>query len=93
MPVHLWQEEFEEIGDIRGVGCMTGIEFVTDKKSKSPNARLVSDIVIYCAEHGLIVECAGTYSNVIRFLCPLVVTDEQLDCGLEILYHAVKDCR
>ncbi len=90
---HLWQEEFEEIGDVRGIGCMTGIEFVIDKKSKSPNPRLVSDIVDYCAKHGLIVESAGTYSNVIRFLCPLLVTDEQLDCGIEILYNAVKACR
>lgn len=88
----LWKEEYEEIGDIRGIGCMMGIEFVTDKKSKTPNTRLVSDIVAHSVQKGLIVENAGAYSNVIRFLCPLVVTDEQLDCGLKILKSAIEYC-
>lgn len=88
-----WKESYEEVGDVRGIGCMMGIEFVTDKQSKTPNAKLVTDIVSYAVEHGLLVESAGAYSNVIRFLCPLVVTDEQLECGLEILESAIKACR
>ncbi len=87
-----WKEEYEEIGDVRGIGCMMGIEFVTDKKSKTPNTRLVSDIVAHSVQNGLIVENAGAYSNVIRFLCPLVVTDEQMDCGLKILKSAIEYC-
>ena len=71
---------------------MMGIEFVTDKQSKQPNAGLVRDIVDYCVRHGLIVESAGAYSNVIRFLCPLVVTDEQLESGLTILESAIESC-
>ncbi len=90
---NLWKEKYEEIGDVRGIGCMMGIEFVTDKNSKDPNAQLVSDIVSFSAQCGLIVESAGTYSNVIRFLCPLVVTDAQLDCGLKILQSAIESCR
>jgi 4-aminobutyrate aminotransferase/(S)-3-amino-2-methylpropionate transaminase len=88
-----WKDKYEEIGDVRGIGCMIGIEFVTDKKSKAPNTQLVSDIVAFSAQHGLIVESAGAYSNVIRFLCPLVVTDAQLDCGLKILQSAIESCR
>ncbi len=88
-----WMEEYQEVGDVRGIGCMMGIEFVTDKKSKTPNPGLVSDIVACAARHGLIIESAGAYSNVIRFLCPLVVTDEQLDCGLEILKSSIEACR
>ncbi len=42
-----------------------------------------------CAQNGLIVESAGIYGNVIRFLCPLVVTDEQLEAGLDIFENAV----
>ncbi len=38
-----WKEKYEVIGDVRGVGCMAGIEYVTDKKSKTPNASLVND--------------------------------------------------
>jgi 4-aminobutyrate aminotransferase/(S)-3-amino-2-methylpropionate transaminase len=88
-----WLEEFEEVGDVRGIGCMMGIEFVTDQESKTPNGKLVSAIVDYCVHHGLIVESAGSGSNVIRFLCPLVVTDEQLICGLKILKSAIEACR
>jgi len=89
----LWKEKYEEVGDVRGVGCMMGIEFVTDKKSKSPNPKLVSDIVWYAASNGLIIESAGIYSNVIRFLCPLVVTDAQLESGLQILESAIETYR
>lgn len=88
-----WKMEFEEVGDVRGIGCMMGIEFVKDKESKIPNGTLVSAIVAYCVQKGLIVESAGSGSNVIRFLCPLVVTDEQLDSGLSILKSAIEACR
>ncbi len=88
-----WKERFEEIGDVRGIGCMMGIEFVTDKQSKHPNPVLVKDVVEYCVNHGLIVENAGAYSNVVRFLCPLVVTDSQLESGLTILEAAIEACR
>ncbi|WP_277406832.1 aspartate aminotransferase family protein [Lacrimispora xylanisolvens] len=88
-----WKERFEEVGDVRGIGCMMGIEFVTDKQSKHPNPVLVKDVVEYCVNHGLIVENAGAYSNVVRFLCPLVVTDSQLESGLTILEAAIEACR
>jgi 4-aminobutyrate aminotransferase and related aminotransferases len=88
-----WKETFEEIGDVRGIGCMLGIEFVTDKKSKTPNPKLVSAIVKEAAQHGLIIESAGIFSSVIRFLCPLVVTGAQLERGLEILKAAIETCR
>ncbi|MCE2604299.1 aminotransferase class III-fold pyridoxal phosphate-dependent enzyme, partial [Pseudomonas aeruginosa] len=62
------------MGDIRGTGCMMGIEFVTDKAKKTPAADLVASIVNAAVKKGLILEAAGTYNNVIRFLCPLCVT-------------------
>ncbi|RFZ80755.1 aspartate aminotransferase family protein [Lacrimispora amygdalina] len=89
----LWKDKFEEVGDVRGIGCMMGIEFVTDKQSKQPHTVLVRELVDYCVRHGLIVESAGAYSNVIRFLCPLVVTDAQLESGLAILESAIESCR
>lgn len=88
-----WKEIYKEIGDVRGIGCMMGIEFVTDKESKTPNAKMVSSVVKYAVEHGLIVEGAGVYGNVIRFLSPLVITDEQLECGFQILEEAIKNSR
>ena len=85
-----WKDKYEVIGDVRGIGCMMGIEFVTDRKSKEPNAALVSAIVNEAAQHGLLIESAGVYGNVIRFLSPLVVTDAQLDAGLSIYENAIK---
>lgn len=87
-----WKEKYEVIGDVRGIGCMMGVEFVTDKKSKTPNAKIVTDIVNYAVKKGLLLESAGTYGNVIRFLSPLCITDEQLDAGLAIYEEAIKAC-
>ena len=87
-----WKDKYEVIGDVRGIGCMMGIEFVTDKASKAPNSKIVGDIVAYAAAHGLIIESAGIYSNVIRFLSPLVVTDDQLEAGFKIFEEAILAC-
>lgn len=84
-----WKEKYEVVGDVRGLGAMIGIEFVKDKATKEPNAELVSKIVTYCGQHGLLIENAGTYGNVIRFLAPLVITDAQLEAGFEIMEEAI----
>ena len=85
-----WKEKYEVVGDVRGLGGMIGLEFVKDKASKEPNAAIVKAIVQEAAQHGLMVENAGIYGNVIRFLAPLVMTDEQLEAGLTILENAIK---
>lgn len=85
-----WKDKYEVVGDVRGIGCMLGIEFVKDKGSKEPNAELVSSVVAESANNGLLIESAGTYNNVVRFLCPLVVTDAQLDSGMKILEKAIQ---
>lgn len=87
-----WQAKYECVGDVRGIGCMAGIEFVKSKATKEPATAMVNAIVDYCAQHGLLVESAGTYGNVIRFLCPLCVTDAQLEAGLKIYEDAIKAC-
>lgn len=85
------EKKYPIIGDVRGIGSMLGVEFVTDKNTKEPNAAAVNAIVQSCVQKGLIVENAGADGNVIRFLCPLVVTDEQLDAGLAIFERAVAE--
>ncbi|MBE6829507.1 MAG: aspartate aminotransferase family protein [Ruminococcaceae bacterium] len=87
-----WKEKYAVVGDIRGLGGMVGIEFVKDRKTKEPNAPLVSALIKECAAHGLLIENAGTYGNVVRFLAPLVITDAQLDAGLTILEDAIQKC-
>lgn len=79
------QNEVKEIGDVRGIGAMIGIEFIKDENPNSPNTELCGKIVKGCAEEGLVLLSAGTYKNVIRILSPLVITDEELNKGLDIL--------
>lgn len=85
------KEELPVIGDIRGLGAMIGIEFVKDPVTKEPNTELVTKLVQYCANHGLLIENAGTYLNVVRFLAPLVITDEQLEAGMKILEAGIRE--
>ncbi len=87
-----WKEKYEVVGDVRGLGAMMGVEFVKDKASKTPNADIVTAIVNEAVQHGLLLESAGTYGNVIRFLCLLCVTDAQLEAGLDIYEKAIEKC-
>jgi 4-aminobutyrate aminotransferase/(S)-3-amino-2-methylpropionate transaminase len=87
-----WNDKFDVVGDVRGTGAMMGVEFVKDKESKTPNAELVAAIINEAVQHGLLLESAGTYGNVIRFLCPLCVTDAQLEAGLDIYEKAIVKC-
>lgn len=87
-----WADKYGVIGDVRGMGSMLGVEFVKDLETKEPYPELVSEIVTEATKKGLVLEAAGTYGNVIRFLCPLCVTDEQLEKGFEIYEETLKEC-
>jgi 4-aminobutyrate aminotransferase/(S)-3-amino-2-methylpropionate transaminase len=67
------------------------LEFVKDRATKEPAKELVQRITQLCYERGLIAISAGTYGNVIRTLMPLVITEEQLEEGLDILEGAILD--
>ncbi|MGQ9696196.1 MAG: 4-aminobutyrate--2-oxoglutarate transaminase [Thermodesulfobacteriota bacterium] len=86
-----FKEKFPFVGDVRGLGAMNALEIVVDKKNPLPNGDLVKAVVQRCYEKGLILITAGAYSNVIRLLVPLVVTDEQLREGLKILGEALSE--
>jgi len=83
------QENCSAIGDVRGLGAMMAIEFVKNGDPRQPDAELCHTIVTNCADRGLVIISAGTYKNVIRILCPLVITDKQLDKGLNILEEEI----
>jgi len=83
------QQRYPEIGDVRNLGAMIGIEFVKDPEKKSPNKEVVGEIISECLKNGLIIISAGIYGNVIRFLPPLVLTDAQLNQGISIFEEAV----
>ncbi|MFT9848730.1 4-aminobutyrate--2-oxoglutarate transaminase [Aneurinibacillus sp. REN35] len=83
-------EKYDCIGDVRGLGAMCAMEFVKDRETKEPNKEIVSKIVDEANKRGLITLSAGLYSNVMRVLMPLVITDEQLEEGLNILEESVE---
>ncbi|PFM32282.1 4-aminobutyrate--2-oxoglutarate transaminase [Bacillus cereus] len=86
---HSWKEKYEIVGDVRGLGAMTAIELVKDKGTKEPASEEVKAIMKETHSKGVITISAGIYSNVLRFLPPLVITDEQLEEGLTILEAAI----
>ena len=85
------QERHPLIGDVRGLGPMLGIELVTDPVTKHPAAEQAGKIVAAARERGLLLMGAGIYSNVIRFLFPIVISDEDLDTGLDILEACIAE--
>ena len=77
-----WQEQYSQIGDARGLGAMRAIELVRDPATKEPAPELASRITEEAAKRGLLLLKAGVFSNCIRVLCPLVITDPELDEAL-----------
>ena len=80
--------EVSIIGDVRGRGAMQAIELVNPGTTE-PNAAAAKAIVNYCNQQGVIALACGTFGNVIRLLPPLVITDAQLEDGLNVLADAV----
>ena len=77
-----WQERHSQIGDVRGLGAMLAIEYVRDPVTKEPAPELAARVAEEAAQRGLLLLKAGTYSNCNRVLCPLVITDSELDEAL-----------
>ncbi|WP_136805189.1 4-aminobutyrate--2-oxoglutarate transaminase [Desulfosediminicola flagellatus] len=80
-----FQEKHSLIGDVRGIGPMIAMELVYDRDAKTPAPDKAKQLVKFCFDRNLILLACGTYGNVIRFLMPLVITDEQLAKGMEII--------
>ena len=76
--------KYDVIGDVRGRGAMLAVELV-EPGTLTPNAALTGAIASACHQQGLITLTAGTYGNVLRFLPPLVIGDDLLHEGLDIV--------
>jgi 4-aminobutyrate aminotransferase/(S)-3-amino-2-methylpropionate transaminase len=79
------------VGEVRGLGPMLALELVEDPETKEPAAALAAATTAAARERGLILLSCGIYGNVIRILVPLVISDGDLDRGLEILEEALVD--
>jgi len=86
-----WLGDSPHVGDARGLGPMRAIEFVKDKKTKEPFPEAVKLIIKSAYEKGLILMSAGTFSNIIRFLPPLSISEADLKEGLKIVEEAIRE--
>ena len=85
-----WKGRFSLVGDVRGLGAMVGIELVEDRKTKKPAKEAANKVSALALQRGLITIAAGTYGNIIRTLMPLVIRDDELEEGLDILESALE---
>jgi 4-aminobutyrate aminotransferase/(S)-3-amino-2-methylpropionate transaminase len=77
------------VGEVRGLGSMLALELVEDPETKIPAAGLASATVTAARERGLVLLACGLHSNVIRILVPIVIGDDDLERGLEILEESL----
>jgi 4-aminobutyrate aminotransferase/(S)-3-amino-2-methylpropionate transaminase len=82
-------EKYDVIGDVRGRGAMIAIELVRDRTTKEPAPEAAGSLAKACHQAGLVVLTCGTYGNVLRFLPPLVIGEDLLGEGLDILEEAL----
>ncbi|MDP9296986.1 MAG: 4-aminobutyrate--2-oxoglutarate transaminase [Actinomycetota bacterium] len=83
-----WEEiarDVPEVGDIRGIGAMIGVEMVRDRDSREPAGEYLSAFMGETQKRGVVTVSCGIYHNVLRHLLPLVITDDQLDEALDVL--------
>jgi 4-aminobutyrate aminotransferase len=86
-----WQRRHTEIGDVRGLGAMLAVEFVTDPATKTPAPELALAVIDEALRRGLILLKAGVHGNCVRVLCPLTIEDAVLDEALEVWEEALAD--
>jgi 4-aminobutyrate aminotransferase/(S)-3-amino-2-methylpropionate transaminase len=84
-----WKLKYSCVGDVRGMGAMRLVEFVKDKNTKEPSPELALQIIKDAVSNGIILIRAGLYSNCIRLLPPLVMSEDQLQEGLQVLENAI----
>jgi 4-aminobutyrate aminotransferase/(S)-3-amino-2-methylpropionate transaminase len=84
-----WQERWPAVGDVRGLGVMLAIELVRDPETKEPAPDLASRVVEAAAGRGLLLLKSGIYSNCIRVLVPLVISDAEVDEALGVWEDAL----
>jgi 4-aminobutyrate aminotransferase/(S)-3-amino-2-methylpropionate transaminase len=80
-------KKYPIIGEVRGRGAMQAIELV-EAGTKNPNSAALAAVIKYCQSKGVLILTAGTYGNVIRFLPPIVISDELLKDALGVLEEA-----
>jgi len=85
-----WARSCPLVGDVRRRGAMVGVELVTNRETREPAKRETEEVLRLACERGVLMIAAGTFGNVIRFLTPLTITNDELDEGLEVLSESFR---
>jgi 4-aminobutyrate aminotransferase/(S)-3-amino-2-methylpropionate transaminase len=85
-----WTRDLPFVGEVRGLGAMMAIEFVLDRNTRAPDPDRAARVISRCLQNGLITMRAGLYTNCIRLLMPLTISDDQLHEGLDVLDAALR---
>jgi diaminobutyrate-2-oxoglutarate transaminase len=90
-PLKKLEAESDIVGEVRGIGLMIAIEMVKDSASKTPASDFAKMVRKYGHQRGVMIEVGGHHGNVARLLPPLVISEEYLMKGIEILTGVIKD--
>ena len=82
-------DRIEAVGDVRGLGPMQALELVEDRETKAPAGALAAATTAEARERGLVLLSCGLHGNVLRILAPLVIDDDDLARGLELLEESL----
>src|SRR3989344_3076212 len=88
--MHTWKDQFQHVGDVRGLGAMNAIELVKDRRQKEPDKLLTKKIIDQTREHRLLLLKTGIHDNAIKTLPPLTIEDSTLHEGLEIFEKVLR---
>jgi len=80
----------KNVGEVRGVGFMIGNEIVESKETKAPSKDLAVRLRKIMFENGLLMHTCGHFGNVLRFMSPLIISENLLQKGLSVYERAVK---
>jgi 4-aminobutyrate aminotransferase/(S)-3-amino-2-methylpropionate transaminase len=83
--VREWAERFALVGDVRRRGAMVAVELVRNRETREPAKHETEDLIRMACERGVLLIGAGTFGNVVRFLTPLIISNDELDEGLEVM--------
>jgi 4-aminobutyrate aminotransferase len=81
------QQKYPVMGDVRGLGLMVSVEFRTP--DRKPDKQLTKAVINACFERKLLLLSCGTYDNVIRWIPPLIVTEQQIEDAISIFENAL----
>jgi 4-aminobutyrate aminotransferase / (S)-3-amino-2-methylpropionate transaminase / 5-aminovalerate transaminase len=85
-----WRQRFQQVGHVRGLGAMLAIELVRDRETKEPDPAGATAVVEEAARNGLLLLKSGIYANCIRVLCPLTLSDSELEEALGVWEQALE---